>query len=47
LRPHKDRQYVPLSARRFTNNQDAFVELIGWAGNMTTSGRKFNGVFKA
>jgi hypothetical protein len=46
LRPHADRQYVPLNPDRYTNNQDAFVKLIGWAGNMTTSGRKFQGVLK-
>lgn len=44
LRPHVDRQYVPLNPDRYTNNQDAFVKLIGWAGNMTTSGRMFQGV---
>jgi hypothetical protein len=47
LRPHTDRQYVPLNPDRYTNNQDAFVKLIGWAGNMTTSGRKFQGVLIA
>lgn len=46
MRPHTDRQYVPLNPDRFTNNQDAFVKLLGWAGNMTTSGRKFQGVLK-
>jgi hypothetical protein len=46
LRPHTDRQYVPLNPDRYTNNQDAFVKLIGWAGNMTTSGRKFQGILK-
>lgn len=46
LRPHVDRQYVPLNPDRYTNNQDAFVKLIGWAGNMTISGRKFQGVLK-
>lgn len=46
LRPHADRQYVALSPDRFATNQDAFVRLIGWAGNMTTSGRKFQGVIK-
>jgi hypothetical protein len=46
LRPHVDRQYVPLNPDRYTNNQDAFVKLIGWAGNMTCSGRKFQGVLK-
>lgn len=47
LRPHSKRQYVPLSPDRFSTNQDAMVKLIGWAGNMTTSGRKFQGVLKA
>jgi hypothetical protein len=46
MRPHVDRQYVPLNPDRYTNNQDAFVKLIGWAGNMTTSGRKFQGILK-
>ncbi len=47
MRPHTKRQYVPLSPDRFSTNQDAMVKLIGWAGNMTTSGRKFQGVLKA
>lgn len=47
LRPHSKREYVPLSPDRFSTNQDAMVKLIGWAGNMTTSGRKFQGVLKA
>jgi hypothetical protein len=46
MRPHSRRQYVPLSPERFSTNQDAMVKLIGWAGNMTTSGRKFQGVLK-
>lgn len=46
LRPHSKRQMVPLSPDRFSSNQDAMVKLIGWAGNMTTSGRKFQGVLK-
>jgi hypothetical protein len=46
MRPHTDRQYVPLAPDRYTNNQDAFVRLIGWAGNMTTNGRRFQGVLK-
>lgn len=46
MRPHTKRQYVPLSPDRFSTNQDAMVKLIGWAGNMTTSGRKFQGVLK-
>jgi hypothetical protein len=47
LRPHTKREYVPLSPDRFSTNQDAMVKLVGWAGNMTTSGRKFQGVLKA
>lgn len=47
MRPHSKREYVPLSPERFSTNQDAMVKLIGWAGNMTTSGRKFQGVLKA
>ncbi len=47
LRPHARRQMVPLSPDRFSTNQDAMVKLVGWAGNMTTSGRKFQGVLKA
>lgn len=47
MRPHTRREYVPLSPDRFSTNQDAMVKLIGWAGNMTTSGRKFQGVLKA
>jgi hypothetical protein len=46
LRPHSKRQYVPLSPERFSTNQDAMVKLIGWAGNMTISGSKFQGVLK-
>lgn len=46
LRPHVDRQYVPLNPDRYVNNQDAVWKLIGWAGNMTCSGRKFQGVLK-
>jgi len=47
MRPHSKREYVPLSPERFSSNQDAMVKLIGWAGNMTTSGRKFQGLLKA
>lgn len=46
LRPHTRRQYTALSPDRFSTNQDAMVKLIGWAGNMTTSGRKFQGILK-
>jgi hypothetical protein len=37
LRPHKDRNMVPISPDRFAVNQDATVKLVGWAGNMTVS----------
>ncbi len=47
MRPHTKREYVPLSPDRFSTNQDAMVKLIGWAGNMTTSGRKFQGALIA
>jgi hypothetical protein len=44
FRPHKDRNMVPLSPnRRYATNQDAEVQILGWAGNMTTSGRQFQG----
>jgi hypothetical protein len=46
IRPHSRRQYTALSPDRFSTNQDAMVKLIGWAGNMTTSGRKFQGILK-
>lgn len=46
LRPHTAREYVPLNPDRFSTNQDAMVKLMAWAGNMTTSGRKFQGVLK-
>ena len=42
-RPHKNRNMVPLAPnKRYSINQDAEVQIIGWAGNMTTSGRKFH-----
>ncbi|MCX6010360.1 MAG: phage major capsid protein [Chloroflexi bacterium] len=47
LRPHKDRNFVPIGGERQAINQDAIVKLIGWAGNLTSSGPQFNGVLKA
>lgn len=44
LRPHKDRNFVPIGGERQAINQDAVVKLFGWAGNMTCSGAQFNGV---
>lgn len=47
-RPHSARNMVPLSPnRRYATNQDAEVQIIGWAGNLTTSGRQFQGRFDA
>jgi hypothetical protein len=43
-RPHKDRDMVPLSPnRRYSVNQDAEVQILAWAGNMTCSGAQFQG----
>lgn len=47
LRPHKDRNMVPLNPDRFAVNQDAMVKLIGWAGNMTASNCALHGVIQA
>jgi hypothetical protein len=43
-RPHAQRNMVPLSPNtRYAINQDAQVQIIGWAGNLTTSGSQFQG----
>ena len=47
FRPHKDRNFVPIGGERQSVNQDAIVKLIGWAGNLTTSGAQFQGVLIA
>ena len=48
LRPHKDRNMVALSPnKRYSVNQDAEVQLLGWAGNMTSSGAQFQGRIQA
>ena len=44
FRPHRERNFVPLGDERMSTNQDAVVRLIGWAGNMTCSGARFQGV---
>jgi hypothetical protein len=44
LRPHANRNMVPLAPnRRYAINQDAEVQIIGWAGNITCSGVQFQG----
>jgi len=41
FRPHRDRNFVPIGGERQAVNQDAVVKLIGWAGNVTSSGPQF------
>lgn len=44
FRPHKDRNMVALSPnKRYAVNQDAEVQILGWAGNLTSAGSKFQG----
>jgi hypothetical protein len=47
FRPHADRNFVPIGGERQAVNQDAVVKLLGWAGNLTSSGPQFCGVLKA
>lgn len=43
-RPHSARNFVPLSPnKRYSINQDAEVQILGWAGNLTTNGAQFQG----
>lgn len=43
-RPHANRNMVPLSPnRRYATNQDAEVQILAWAGNLTSSGSQFQG----
>jgi hypothetical protein len=43
-RPHSDRNMVPLDpSKRYATNQDATVQILGWAGNLTMSGAQFQG----
>lgn len=43
-RPHRKRNFSAIGGERFSTNQDAIVRLMGWAGNMTASGCRFQGV---
>lgn len=44
FRPHSKRNMVPLSPnKRYAINQDAEVQILAWAGNMTCSGSQFMG----
>lgn len=47
LRPHSQRNFVPIGGERQAVNQDAVVKLIGWAGNLTSNGPQFSGVLTA
>jgi hypothetical protein len=44
LRPHRDRNMVPIGGDRQSINQDAVTKLIGWAGNLTCSAARQQGV---
>jgi hypothetical protein len=45
LRPHRDRNFVALDpSKRYSVNQDAVVQLMAWAGNLTCSGAQFQAV---
>lgn len=46
FRPHVDRNMDVIGSDRFSVNQDAMVRIIGWAGNLTSSGNRFMGVLK-
>lgn len=47
LRHHPKRRYAPIGQRqRFATNQDAMVQLMGWAGNMTLSAGMMQGVLR-
>jgi hypothetical protein len=43
-RPHASRNMVPLApGQRYSVNQDAAVQILAWAGNLTSSGLQFQG----
>ncbi len=43
-RPHSARNFVPLNPnKRYAINQDAEVQILAWAGNLTMSGSQFQG----
>ena len=43
-RPHSARDMVPLSPKsRYSVNQDAEVQILAWAGNVTASGLQYQG----
>ncbi len=44
LRPHKDRNFKVIGGERMAVNSDAIYKIIGWAGNLTMSNAKLQGV---
>ena len=47
FRPHASRNMVPLApGQRYSVNQDAAVQIMAWAGNLTASGLQFQGKYK-
>lgn len=46
FRPYTGRNMEVIGDDRFSVNQDAFVRIVGWAGNMTLRGGKFQAVLK-
>lgn len=44
FRPHSQRNMEPMGPDRYSVNQDAVVKLVGWMGNMTLRGAKFQGI---
>lgn len=47
FRPHTERNFAPIGDDRFAVNQDAMVNLVGFAGNMTVSNRRLQAVLTA
>lgn len=47
-RPHARRDMTAIApGKRYATNQDAEVQILGWAGNITCSGRMFQGRYDA
>lgn len=45
FRPHRDRDMVPLSpGKRYSVNQDAEVQILAWAGNLTANNLSLQGI---
>lgn len=46
FRPHKDQNFARLGSTRESMNQASSVLFLGWTGNLTSSGLKFQGLLK-